>query len=176
MCSLLQPVSEKVSPASTCPYLKVSLCGSGSGHVMEDKCARVNCSVLQIPFPMSLLIKKKGRPAVAHGPSEAVEWRWGLHRSLKAKGKKMTCHVMIMKQSVVGSILIQVLSLGWVNSHERKLFWLSESPAFNLRARALQRAQYLRLKWMSRAIWRVGNESNVSEQAARAVLFCSPFH
>lgn len=94
MCSLLQLVSEKVSPASTCPYLKVSLCGSGSGHVMEDKCARVNCSVLQIPFPMSLLIKKKGRPAVAHGPSEAVEWRWGLHRSLKAKGKKndMPCY------------------------------------------------------------------------------------
>lgn len=66
MCSLLQLVREKVSPAgnlsaSVCPYLKVSLCGNGSGHVIEDKCARVNCSVLQIPFPNEPIDQKTER-------------------------------------------------------------------------------------------------------------------
>lgn len=43
---------------------------TGSGHVTEDECVRVNCSVLQIPFPNEP-IDQKGT-AVAIG--NHIQW------------------------------------------------------------------------------------------------------
>ncbi len=140
------------------PYLEVSLCRSGSGHVIEDKCARLNCSVLQIPFPNEP-IDQKG-PAVAMGHH--------IYSSVK-------CDMSVYYHKVCCWMYFdQSLSLGRV--HLSGLFWQevvlmvqqlcvqphSESSA--LRA--------VRLRWMSGVMGQVGNESHVFQQA---VLFCSHY-
>lgn len=103
--------------------LGVSLCWSGSAHVIEDKCPRVNCSVLQIQFPNEP-IDQKGDSS-SHGPSYTVVWRKGLHRSLKGKNDM--------------SLYYHVACCGWTYFDQRpvtgmsqfisQLCWLSKIPA-----------------------------------------------
>lgn len=61
-------LSEKVSTTESSVYIYVSIhkCQgrSGSGHVIEDKCARLDCSVLQIPFPCKPIDQKGTAAAI----------------------------------------------------------------------------------------------------------------
>lgn len=53
----------------TCVFI-LKVLQDGSGHVIEDKCARLNYSVLQIPFPNVPIDQKATAVAIGH----LIQW------------------------------------------------------------------------------------------------------
>lgn len=108
---MLTGLIEKVSTAGKSvymfPYLEVSLCRSGSCHVIEDKCARGKLQCAPNPILQWAHWSKQQKP-------------WAIiYRSVRTrapqvikdkKKKKMACHFITIKHAVGGCILIKVLS------------------------------------------------------------------